>query len=1074
MGPPVSERPPSHHASPSAPVPPAASSSSSSSSTSSTRLKQLLPAAGAAPPPPPPPPPHSSSSSLDLRSKTSSLPAALASPVRRKPLPSTVSPLVSRFSSGEHLAGSLAHRIDHSPRAASLDNPLPESVDRAAWSPDFSASSRPFEPRDLNRFPHGQSPLVATTLNPSDDAKRSDPDKDRVHSPQVGETGVDELDSRRTSSTSISSSIYGYDTEEVVPLPSVYLDTDRLDDDRGHDPNQTGTMPLYPSNQGPNLQLHLDAGARSLPDPSHEALETSPSSKPKSPGSKLTSFFGWKASSPGAESSVTSFSDRTPSGEPSPLSTKSSAEDSFPTSRAVPAAIDIPRANRSLSAPFTDSSMSFPPPTPAMAAEVGEIEDELREISSELASSIRREMDLEDLVERLQMEASQPSEMNRRTSDYFSDSGTSSVRYGMSDTDAKIEELEKLRRKTEQEKAQLQVDLANKVQDERAKRKALESHIYQLEEQAQRIGSDQVKSSDASSSRVKELETCIEDFKRRLSEERQVKDNFEDLLSALKGELEENRNERDNLRDEIVPQLRARVEGLEAEAAQFQKLNYENSRMQQELQSLRNENTTLVNNRRLQLEMQQHQSRFSPISEEGDPMKKVGLTRSNSLARASLIGPSRSRPTSLSRSGSVKERGPRESRESLADRVKDIEAQRDALHRALKSLLERQFFQDRETAKKVKALEAERDRAMNGSPRRIGYYKEVSQLREEITHLRRRADDALEQKWQCEKGLSGLKMDLDRAEQETSSLRILLQGRDIMVPDASEGVTEDPAKNILITSVCLEKAYQELRTTHALSLARLDEMQHGQAGGAGDDAEKTMKLLLQSISDAEAERESAQKQAEEYRLHAQTLQESEQYHLSEEQSMAGDLCASARRVEELATHVRKQLDSNSLLRDRLAEAIGRGEREQKVSAVRITEMQGKLKSLEDKVMAAQQHSEDTVSKHEEEVRELNDTHKVQLQRIRNGLLSPAAFTPKSPMSPLFSARSPRLDLTTSGLGMSMTEATKTEFLEKKVDDLERALRDADKEMEQVVGRMNMAQIEVAELQTERYDFTERL
>ena len=51
--------------------------------------------------------------------------------------------------------------------------------------------------------------------------------------------------------------------------------------------------------------------------------------------------------------------------------------------------------------------------------------------------------------------------------------------------------------------------------------------------------------------------------------------------------------------------------------------------------------------------------------------------------------------------------------------------------------------------------------------------------------------------------------------------------------------------------------------------------------------------------------------------------------------------------------------------------------------------------------------------------------------------------------------------------MTIAEATKTELLEKRVEELERALRDADHEMEEVVSRMNIAQIEVAELQFEK-------
>lgn len=112
------------------------------------------------------------------------------------------------------------------------------------------------------------------------------------------------------------------------------------------------------------------------------------------------------------------------------------------------------------------------------------MEKELKEISAELAASIRREMDLEDLVERLQAEA-QNSGAGKRTSDYFSDSGTSSIRYG--DPESKAEELERAIRKTEQEKALMRIELSGKVQDEKLRRKQLESQIRSLEEKASQV-----------------------------------------------------------------------------------------------------------------------------------------------------------------------------------------------------------------------------------------------------------------------------------------------------------------------------------------------------------------------------------------------------------------------------------------------------------------------------------------------------------------------------------------------------------------------------------------------------------
>ena len=577
-------------------------------------------------------------------------------------------------------------------------------------------------------------------------------------------------------------------------------------------------------------------------------------------------------------------------------------------------------------------------------------------------------------------------------------------------------------------------------------------------------------------------------------EERQVKENFEDLLTALRGEIEQHRNERDNLRDEVVPQLRARLDVLETEATDFQKLTYENTRMQQELQSLKDENITLTNARNAQQEMQHQSPRFNSIAEEGSPpivppSPKMGLSRSNTVSRGSGMGTVMPKTVSISRSNSVSTRE-RESRDSLSDRVRDIEMQRDALHSALKSLLDRQNYQHREHEKKIRSLEQERDRLLQAqSPRRMGYEMEVRGLRNEINHLRRRADDALEQKWRCEKGLGGLKMDLDRAEQETSSLRTLLHENDILVPELPGRSPQEIQADTHATSASLERAYKELQATQASSIARLREL-HGQAPTTAEDTHtaETMDLLLKSMSEAEAERDLAQKQAEAYRAQAESLQETEAFHSGENHGLLEQLRASADRVESLAAQVRHQLEANSTLRARLAEAVGRGEREQKASATRINTLQGRLRTLEDKLMLAQQHSEDAVSAHEDEVLHMRESHNAQLQRLKPGsFIKPPApsaanhfssppASARSPLSPLLlvvggGAKSPRLDWTTSGAGMSMNEALRTEFLEKRVEELEGALAEADGEMEEVVQRMNRAQIEVGELQCARYVFS---
>jgi hypothetical protein len=817
-------------------------------------------------------------------------------------------------------------------------------------------------------------------------------------------------------------------------------------------------MPSYTSDtRPPDLKLRLDGAVEDFNDDPYRPESRGQSNKPKSPAGGFTSFFGWNSSKPqnGADSPATTFSEHSLSPADSPRRATN-----MPT-KTKPNGLDIPAAN-SLTSYFNVPGTPLLSSSPQMNAHVEELERELRALSSELAASIQREMELEDEVDRWKAESGPGLLDNRRTSDYYSDSGTSSVRFPIGDPESKLEELETQRRRAEQERAQLKVRMAERLQEELRRRRDLEEQVQQLEDQ---VNDKSRAGSVVEPPRVRELTTSLEDAKRRLAEERQVKENFEDLLTAMREELERHRNEADNLRDEVVPQLRARLEVLETEAADTERLVYETTRMQQEIQGLRTENQALMKVRRQSQDAAQ-QIRFQPIAEESDssPLAnpRIGLTRSNSLARSAGFNSKRG---SLSRSNSVKDRSgemsPRELSMSMASNpVKDLEEQRDALHKALKHLLQRQEMQQRDFQRRIKELESERDAALNLTPRRTAFHKEVSDLRLEVNSLRRRADDALDQKWQCEKGLSGLRMDLDRAQQETGSLRDLLREHDITIPEIH--LNSEP--------ISLDKAYQELRTTHALSLARIQQLETSDGdslSAAGAEAERTLDLLKQSISDAEAERDFAQKEAEQYRKQARALQRSEIEHLGKEQKLSSELFAAATRMDELSERIQQQLEANSSLRTRLTEAITRGEQEQRKSTEQIIELERRLKTAEDKVMIAQQSSEDAIAQHEVEVQALKESHGTHLRRVKSGLLSPAAFSPKMPSSPVFSLRSPRLDMTTSGPAMTIAEATKTETLVQRVEELEKALRDADREMEEVVGRMNMAQIEVADLQFER-------
>lgn len=775
---------------------------------------------------------------------------------------------------------------------------------------------------------------------------------------------------------------------------------------------------------------------------------------PKSPGSsRLGTFFGW-TSSPTTESSEKAYS---PLPSPFNFSKSGSQSDASPITTIGPqssfeagkAQVDTPNSREYIESYLVTPSTGLPD-----AAQIDEMEDELKAISAELAASIRREMDLEDMVDMLQAEKENSTATgNKRTSDYFSDSGYSSAKF--SEYDQSREEIEKIQRRSEQEKAQLRLELTTKLQDERLKRQQMDEQIRDLSAKASQIDLNTIAGTDASD-RVKELEATCETLRRKLSEERQVKDNFEDLLSALKGELQNASDERDNLRDEIVPQLRARVEGLETQASELEKMTYESTKMQQELNNLRSENSNLK------------QFQMESISEEGGSgTTSAPLSRSNSVGGPGSRSSFRLQrpPSGLSRSKTVKTS---ESRDQLSERLKDVEEQRDALHRALKNLLERQEHQNRENQKKIRGLEMERDRLLT-SPQMGGFQREIGNLRAEITVLRRRAEEALDQKWQVEKGLAGLKMDLDKAEQEVQYLRKLLEDKDILIPPAFARLsTSSDEFAAPVTSESLMAAYHDLQKAYADSVQRIKNLEDGTL--SDEKTQAAMQKLENSLSSVVSERDLAQHEVESYKEQLASLKAGERAYLASEKALADELQESARRVEELAIQVQQQLSMNQQLRQRITDTVARGDASQKANAEKITSMQAHLRSLEEKLEAAQAASEDRVARHEEEMSAIKESQNAQLTRLRGGLRSPRTFPAKSPLSPLFTAPgglSPRLSITRSGPAMNVSEETQIDNLKVRVAELENALMDADVEMQQVVGRMNTAQIEVLQLQEER-------
>ena len=241
---------------------------------------------------------------------------------------------------------------------------------------------------------------------------------------------------------------------------------------------------MAPRTNGPaNIQI--------LPPPTGAAAHGAPAAPPtpsKQQGmGKISSFFGWKgnnnakdaaATSPVVASSPTTISDRSsPAASPNGTSLSS-----FPSALQpkpappLPAPIDVPRAN----GPAANRPPSPLPPTAETEA-MEDLEEELRDLGAELAASIRREMELEDQVERLQADNPGALDRERRTSDYYSDSGASQTRGEPDAAGAKGEDAETLKRRWEQERGALKAESTQRALDERARRRRLEEQVRSLE-----------------------------------------------------------------------------------------------------------------------------------------------------------------------------------------------------------------------------------------------------------------------------------------------------------------------------------------------------------------------------------------------------------------------------------------------------------------------------------------------------------------------------------------------------------------------------------------------------------------
>lgn len=244
------------------------------------------------------------------------------------------------------------------------------------------------------------------------------------------------------------------------------------------EPRRASMMSVSPTSTAPNINLPLEIPERKFSITSDDSYEST-NKPPKSPaGNRFTSFFRWQSTS--SQDSTTTVSARAHSPPRSPKTLG-------PSFRSVPPMIDTLRANAAHDNAFrSDSALSLPPLTPGLGS-YDSIEDELRLVSADLAASIRREMELEDLIEKLEAEAADANNnREKRTSDYFSDVGTPD-RSLYASTTKHEQELEKFKRQYEQEKAKIRLEMLGKLSEERQRRIDVEKQARELEDHVSRV-----------------------------------------------------------------------------------------------------------------------------------------------------------------------------------------------------------------------------------------------------------------------------------------------------------------------------------------------------------------------------------------------------------------------------------------------------------------------------------------------------------------------------------------------------------------------------------------------------------
>ncbi|KAK7207952.1 hypothetical protein BZA70DRAFT_293254 [Myxozyma melibiosi] len=398
------------------------------------------------------------------------------------------------------------------------------------------------------------------------------------------------------------------------------------------------------------------------------------------------------------------------------------------------------------------------------------LQSELRLVSVELAASIKRELDLESLLDQYVTvnddndadDDNQVAELSDGSSSLADDDNyddpdpaKDKFRRGLQFSPEKMQELEAKLRKERREKVQMRLEFQKTVEIEREGRREAEGRRKKLEEQLKsksKTGKKDalITANIEANETIKSLELALEDSQRKLYNERMNSQNLEYMLTGMREELQEV-----SIRSPSELSMAARASSS--------------------------------------MQMLQNGSHARSISESS--ARSFASSKGSSAAINAMTDP-----------------------EEMRMRIKDLETQKSALQDALRSLKDRHEIELKRHAEKEATLQKHLVRSRElvktaVSARKVTGEKDVLMLREQVAVMKSKLVGAQAGKDELQRNLLELKQQFESITQahEASQSRQLSQSEQMSGQLATIQAQRDHYKALLEK---LERDRQQMKEEH--------------------------------------------------------------------------------------------------------------------------------------------------------------------------------------------------------------------------------------------------------------------